>query len=359
MKVVTVVGARPQFVKAVPLTLAFRKAGIEERLVHTGQHYDTGMSDAFFRDLGLPKPAYNLGAGSGSHGVQTGRMLELLDPVLIREKPQWVVVFGDTNSSLAGALSGVKLHIPVAHVESGLRSFNRHMPEEINRILIDHISTLLYVPTKRAIENLAAEGITRGVIRTGDIMLDTIRLFHARFSESAGHVLKRFAVDSGDYCIATVHRPENTENPGRWEQIVHALCSLARDDLPVIWPVHPRIEKHAAGLSCPGLYLVHPLSYFDMQSLIMHAKAVLTDSGGLQKEAAFHRTPCITLRDETEWVELIDAGVNVLAGADSRRIIEAVRSAAWPAEGLPDHIFGDGHSAGAIVASLEEYDAKP
>lgn len=357
MKVVTVVGTRPQFVKAVPLTLALKKAGIDEYLVHTGQHYDAEMSDAFFHDLGLPKPACNLGAGSGSHGVQTGRMLERLDPVLISEKPQWVIVFGDTNSSLAGALSGVKLHIPVAHVESGLRSFNRRMPEEINRTMIDHVSTLLYAPTQCAIKNLAAEGITQGVVRTGDIMLDTIRLFHTHFSESAGRVLDRFELHSGDYCIATVHRPENTENPARWEQIVQALCSLARDDLPVIWPVHPRIEKKPAGLSCPGLHIINPLSYFDMQSLIMHARAVLTDSGGLQKEAAFHRTPCITLRDETEWVELIDAGVNVLAGADSKRIIEAVWRAEWPVEGLRVDIFGDGHSAGEIVRSLEKYDA--
>lgn len=348
--IVTVVGARPQFVKAAPVSRAFARAGLQERIVHTGQHYDAAMSDAFFSALGIPAPARHLGVGSANHGAQTGRMLEALESAFVEEDPALVLVYGDTNSTLAGALAAAKLHVPVAHVEAGLRSFNRRMPEEINRVVTDHLSDLLFAPSESSVANLRGEGITRGVIRTGDVMYDAARLFEAEVGAEASRVPQRFGVTPGDYAFATVHRAENTDNGLRWNAILSAFAELGRRGLPVLWPVHPRVRGRVPEV--PGVRLEEPLPYFETQALLSHARVVLTDSGGLQKEAAFHKVPCVTLRDETEWVELLEAGVNVLGGADAETIVSSALDARWPDSGLPPGIYGDGHTSDRIVAEL-------
>ncbi len=352
MKILTIVGARPQFIKAVPLSRALQFAGIEEYLVHTGQHYDAGMSDIFFQDLNLRDPDCNLNVGSGKHGAQTGLMLKLLEDRIEQQSPDFVVVFGDTNSTLSGTLAAAKLHVPIAHIEAGLRSFNRLMPEEINRVVTDHLSTLLFVPTDTAVSNLACEGIKNGVIRTGDLMFDTVCLFRERFMEASGTVLKRYGLKKGKYAFTTIHRPENTENHFRWSSIIEALEELAAEHLKVIWPVHPRVRDRLAGYRAKGILLTPPVSYIETQVLIMNARLVLTDSGGLQKEAAFHKIPCVTLRDETEWVELVALGLNKIAGADRRLILETALKASWPGTIDQESLFGDGHTAERIVEVL-------
>ena len=347
-KVVSVVGARPQFVKAAPVSKALQQAGHVERLVHTGQHYDANMSAVFFSELGLPAPAHHLGIGSGSHGAQTGAMLEAIERVLMSEQPDWVLVYGDTNSTLAGALAAAKLHVPVAHVEAGLRSFNRRMPEEINRVLVDHLSALLFAPSQVARDNLAAEGLHKGVEIVGDVMVGAVEMA-AGISRPRHDWLQRWGVDTGKYLLATIHRAENTDDVGRLRRIVDALEAL---DEPVILPLHPRTRKALgpiAGSSSKVRYIDH-VGYLDMVCLASHARMILTDSGGVQKEAYWLGVPCLTLRDETEWVETVEAGWNRLVSADVDSITGAVRSFVPPA--ARPALYGDRRAAERIAAML-------
>jgi len=353
MRVFTVVGARPQFIKAAPVSRALRVRH-EEMLIHTGQHYDEAMSDVFFAELGIPAPTVNLGVGSGSHGEQTGEMLQQLEALMVEHAPDCVLVYGDTNSTLAAALAASKLVIPVAHVEAGLRSFNRSMPEEINRVLTDHIASLLFCPTPTAVENLATEGITRGVELVGDVMLDTA-LYHAG-SWPTEPVLAEFGVQAGGYCLATVHRASNTDDEQALRGIVEAFGALGST---VIWPVHPRTTKMLAafGLNARlaelgNVRAVSPLSYRETVALLQNARALLTDSGGMQKEAYFFGVPCVTLREETEWVETVTAGWNTLVGCVPDAIVVAARSAVRPSE--RPNLYGDGHAAEKVVAGLEK-----
>jgi UDP-GlcNAc3NAcA epimerase len=313
MKVMTVVGARPQFVKASAVSHAFRDhGGVREVIVHTGQHFDPSMSDLFFEELDIPKPDHRLAVSGGSHGEMTGRMLAGIDQLIIAEKPDWVLVYGDTNSTLAGALSAAKLHVPIAHVEAGLRSFNRRMPEEVNRVLTDHVSALLFCPTHAAVANLAAEGVKTGVMHVGDVMYD-VTLEARKTAEARSTILERLGLRDGGFSLATIHRAESTDDPAVLADMVAWLRRQAAT-MPVVFPVHPRASKAAAahGLSLDGLMTIDPVGYTDMTRLLMGCVNVFTDSGGLQKEAYFHGKPCVTLRTETEWVETIDAGWNRL-----------------------------------------------
>jgi UDP-GlcNAc3NAcA epimerase len=334
MKFVSVVGARPQFIKASVLSRVIRENHIEI-LIHTGQHYDNNMSEIFFDELGIPSPEYNLGIGSGLHGMQTGAMLAKIEQVLLTELPDWVVVYGDTNSTLAGALAASKLHIPVAHVEAGLRSFNRLMPEEINRILTDHISDRLFCPSKTALENLTREGITDGVHIVGDLMYHAL-LYAKENPRYRSEILKRLNLREKQYLLATVHRAENTDDLGRLRNIIEALSSIAE---PVILPVHPRTRQalHKLGFDTDvgqsimnNIKLIEPVGYLDMVHLESASRIILTDSGGVQKEAYWLRVPCITLRDETEWVETIENGWNCLVGADRDKILNTVKNCVIP-----------------------------
>jgi UDP-N-acetylglucosamine 2-epimerase len=344
--VLTVVGARPQFIKAAPLCRALRRR-VREVLVHTGQHYDRDMSQAFFDELGIPAPDRHLGLGSASHGAMTGRMLEALEAVMRETRPGLVVVFGDTNSTLAGALAAAKLQIPVAHVEAGLRSFDPAMPEEINRRLTDHVSRLLFCPTPAAVENLRAEGITRGVHRVGDVMMDAVRQNLAR----ARRMPRPPGVPAArSYYLATLHRQENVDDPARLAAILRALQALPH---PTVLPVHPRTRKAIGALGLrPGgrLRLRAPATYREMLLLESGARAVLTDSGGVQKEAFILGVPCVTLRDTTEWVETLESGANRLAGADAARIRRAVRAIerARP-RWRPGRVYGRGRAAEAVA----------
>jgi UDP-GlcNAc3NAcA epimerase len=342
VKLVTIVGARPQFVKAAPVSRVLAEAGIDEALVHTGQHHDAKMSQVFFDELGIPAPRHNLEIHGGGHGDMTGRMLMALEPVVMAEHPDMVLVYGDTNSTLAGALVAAKLNIPIAHVEAGLRSFNRRMPEETNRILTDHVSSLLLCPTRTAVENLAAEGITRGVHMVGDVMYDAT-LLAKRIAESRSTILGTLGLAPASYALATVHRAENTDDPARLATILDWLRQHARDQR-VVLPIHPRTQARAAaaGLNFDGIVTCEPVGYIDMACLLGHANAVYTDSGGVQKEAYFHRTPCVTLRDETEWVETITCGWNRLwQGPDY-----------LPRADIAD--YGEGRAAEAIVALVQQ-----
>ena len=323
MHIVTVVGARPQFVKAAPLRRALMDAGIRETLVHTGQHYDPEMSAVFFEELGLPDPDANLGTGSGTHAVQTGETMMRLEALLMQGPlPDWLMVYGDTNGTLAGALVAAKLGIPLVHVEAGLRSFNRRMPEEINRVVTDRLAAVLCCPTETSVRNLTAEGIVEGVHLTGDVMLDATRFF----AEAAGRRAPLSSVTThgpGAYYVATVHRAGNTDDS---ERLAGIFEGLGRLDAPVVVPLHPRTQARLSGIAVPGnVEMIDPLSYLRMLTLVRSARAVLTDSGGLQKEAVWLGVPCITLREETEWVETLEGGWNRLAGADPARIAEAAR----------------------------------
>jgi UDP-GlcNAc3NAcA epimerase len=354
MRVLTVVGARPQFVKAAVVTRSLAEHGVEERLVHTGQHYDEGMSGRFFTELGIPEPWRNLGVGSGSHGAQTGRMLEGLEQAVMDARPDRVLVYGDTNSTLAGALAAVKLHVPVDHVEAGLRSYDRDMPEEVNRLVTDAVSDLLLCPTSAAVDSLAREGrdASTGVRRVGDVMYDAVLAFRDR----AALPPEAEALAGRPFAVATCHRAENTDDPLRLAGILRGLQAVARD-LPVLLPAHPRTRAAlaAANLAAPaGVTLVDPVSYLQMVALLGRASLVLTDSGGLQKEAFFAGVPCITLRDRTEWTELVEGGWNVLAGTDPARIAAgaahlADRAALPP---RPVDLYGDGRAAHRIVGHL-------
>ncbi|MEX0750479.1 MAG: UDP-N-acetylglucosamine 2-epimerase (non-hydrolyzing) [Dehalococcoidia bacterium] len=349
MKILTVVGARPQFIKAAAFSRAVRERNTEV-LVHTGQHYDASMSDVFFEELALPTPDYHLGVGSGSHGAQTGQMLERIEATIKRESPDRVVVYGDTNSTLAGALAAAKLSVPVAHVEAGLRSFVRDMPEEINRLVADRISTYLFAPTQTAVDNLAREGMTEGVTLTGDIMYDAL-LQHAETASQKSRILSELALTPRGYVLATVHRAANTDDPAKLGEIMEALALLHE---PVILPMHPRTRAALMGTDIevePGVRIIDPVGYLDMLELQRNARVVLTDSGGVQKEAYLLAVPCVTLREETEWIETLEGGWNVLAGAQAERILAAARRS--PPQGRPPPVFGDGHAAARMVTALE------
>jgi UDP-GlcNAc3NAcA epimerase len=349
----TVIGARPQFMKCAAVSRHLREVA-SEILVHTGQHYDDCMSDIFFRDLNIPPPNYNLGIGSGKHGRQTGEMLKAVEELLEREEPDVVLVYGDTNSTLAGALAASKLHIPVAHVEAGLRSFNRRMPEEINRVVTDHISSLLFCPTKTAVDNLTREGVTQGVSLIGDVMYDAL-CRNLETAEKQSLVLQRYGILPKKYFLATVHRPENTDNVTNLRTIASALVELANSTAPVIFPVHPRTRNRlidaTQNINCSGVLLVEPVSYLDMLMLEKNAAAIMTDSGGVQKEAFWLSVPCITLREETEWIETVEAGWNFIVGADKSAIIDC-------AKGIDGKftqgrcLNEDGHAAERIVSAL-------
>jgi UDP-N-acetylglucosamine 2-epimerase len=350
MRILTVVGARPQFIKAAAFSRIVRERHTEI-LVHTGQHYDASMSDVFFDELSLPRPDHHLGVGSGSHGVQTAQMLERLEAIMQREAPEVVVIYGDTNSTLAGALAAAKLGIPVAHVEAGLRSYVRDMPEEINRVVADHLSTFLFAPTQNAVENLAREGITSGVTMTGDIMYDAL-LQHATVAAEKSQIMRALMLAPGAYVLATIHRAANTDDPRRLAEIFDALALLHE---PVIVPLHPRTRAALMGTDIevePPVRIVDPVGYLDMIALEGSARMVVTDSGGVQKEAYLLGVPCVTLRDETEWIETLAGGWNVLAGADTERILAAAKRAR--PSGDPPPVFGDGHAAEKMVAALEQ-----
>lgn len=351
MKVLSVVGARPQFIKAAVVSRAFSEypAQITEILVHTGQHYDANMSDIFFEELSIPRPEYNLGIGGGSHGENTGRMLEKLEGLMLEVKPDWVLVYGDTDSTLAGALAAAKLHIPVAHVEAGLRSFNRRMPEEINRVLTDHLSSKLFVPTFAALHNLQQEGIAQSKISiVGDVMCDATRYY-------SGHARKPvwfddLPIDFEDFVLCTVHRAENTDSVERMKGIIDGLEKSGRF---IVLPLHPRTRKKLEGMDIklPGnIHLVEPVGYLEMNWLEAHCKLIVTDSGGVQKEAYFHGKPCVTLRDETEWVELVEGGFNTLAGTNPDLIAAAMNAIKELKFDLS--IYGDGRCAVRIIEEL-------
>ncbi len=365
MKILTIVGARPQFIKAGPFSRAVR-ARHTEVLVHTGQHYDPQLSDVFFDELSLPRPEYHLGVGSGSHGRQTGQILERVEDVMRRETPDAVVIFGDTNSTLAGALAAAKLGIPIAHVEAGLRSFVRDMPEEINRIVADRLSTWLFAPTANAVENLRLEGVPvasggaalspttkdqrPASYLTGDIMYDAL-LQNATIAQQRSRVLDTLALRPGTYSLATIHRAANTDDVAKLAEIFDALALLKET---VIVPLHPRTKAALMGTDIevdPPVRIIDPVGYLDMLQLQKNARMVLTDSGGVQKEAYLLGVPCVTMRDETEWVETLEGGWNVLAGADCDRILAAARRT--PLTGDPPAVFGDGHAAEKMVAILE------
>ncbi|HEY8172218.1 MAG TPA: UDP-N-acetylglucosamine 2-epimerase (non-hydrolyzing) [Dehalococcoidia bacterium] len=349
MRIFTVVGARPQFIKAAAFSSAIRR-NHQEILVHTGQHYDAQMSDVFFDELDLPKPDHHLGVGSASHAAQTAQMLERLEPLMIDAAPDAVVIFGDTNSTLAGAFAAAKLHLPVAHVEAGLRSYVRDMPEEINRVVADHVSTHLFAPTQSAADNLAREGITHGVTVTGDIMYDAL-LRHAPIAAERSQLLRDHVLERGGFALATVHRANNTDDPERLRAIIHALSRLGE---AVVLPLHPRTRASmiAHGIKASAhVRIIDPVGYLDMLALEQAARVVLTDSGGVQKEAYLLAVPCVTLRDETEWLETLDGGWNVLAGADPERILAAARRDRPSTP--PASVFGDGHAAERMVTALE------
>jgi UDP-GlcNAc3NAcA epimerase len=354
VKVLTVVGARPQFIKAAPVSRALAEAGHTEFLVHTGQHYDQQMSRVFFEEMQLPEPAVNLEVGSGSHGWQTGQMLLGLEMNMQRERPERVLVYGDTNSTIAAALSACKLQLSLAHVEAGLRSFNRTMPEEHNRVLTDHCSDLLFCPTQTGVENLRREGITRGVHLVGDTMYDAVLQF-GEIARRRSTILESLGIKPRDYLLATLHRPYNTDAPAHLHEI---LSAFADTNETVIFPVHPRTRGkinelgETSGAKAANVKMIEPVGYLDMLMLEQQARLILTDSGGMQKEAYFFGVPCVTLRPETEWVETVEAGWNVIAGASREQILRAVKEHVWPGTPQPPQLFGDGRAAHKIVAHL-------
>jgi UDP-GlcNAc3NAcA epimerase len=365
IKIVTVVGARPQFIKAAAVSRAINcrnelslSPAIIEKIVHTGQHYDDNMSKVFFDELEIARPDYNLGVGSALHGEQTAQMLEGIEDVLVKEKPDFCLVYGDTNSTLAGALAPVKLHIPAGHVEAGLRSFNRRMPEEINRIVADHVSDILFCPTQTAVENLVKEGIVQGVYKTGDVMYDCM-LFYAKKGEPVSQgLLKSLNVRPKSYYLTTVHRAENTDCIARLTQIVEALNEISTSEFPVILPLHPRtvsyVEKYGLEFGS-DVKVIEPVSYLEMLVLEKNASVILTDSGGVQKEAYWFSVPCVTLRDETEWVETVESGWNTLAGADKDRIIKGIRGGDKLRDESAESIYGNGDASERIIEIICDF----
>jgi UDP-GlcNAc3NAcA epimerase len=353
-KVLSVVGARPQFIKAAPVSRALQLAKVSEFLVHTGQHYDSQMSDVFFTELGIRAPDVNLNVGSGLHGAQTGAMLSGLEQTILEQKPDWVLVYGDTNSTLAGALAAAKLHVPVAHVEAGLRSFNRRMPEEINRVVADALAETLFVPTETARQNLLREGaLEKRICWTGDVMLDAMLMFRERASRSSA-VLDRLGLSGTPFVLSTLHRAENTDDPVRLTAIVEGLRSVAAT-VRVILPLHPRTRARLVqlpGLRTKPLEIIEPVGFLDMIRLEMAAQVIATDSGGVQKEAFFHGVPCVTLRDETEWTELVDLGWNRLVPVLRADTIAETILAARGVKGRAGMPYGEGHASKAIAESL-------
>jgi len=353
MKCVTVLGARPQFVKAAPVSAAMIDAGIDEVLVHTGQHFDYEMSQVFFDELNIPEPKYNLAISGGSHGRMTGRMLESVEDVIEKERPDCVLVYGDTNSTLSGALAATKLHAPVAHMEAGIRSYNKNMPEEINRILTDHVSSLLLCPSETAVENLQKEGIVDGVMMVGDVMADAANLANSIVKNNSNYLpsIEGFDWEQG-YDLLTLHRAENTDEKSRIDSIFGALNEIKT---PLIFPVHPRtrdaIAKANVFLS-DNIIICEPLSYLSMTALMNGASRVFTDSGGLQKEAYWAQKPCITLREETEWPETLDDNANQLVGADAQLILAAVEKTNQVS--FKSALYGDGNSASRCVSAINE-----
>lgn len=355
MKIMTIVGARPQFIKAASVSRAIMQDNsISEIMVHTGQHYDANMSDIFFEELGIPAPAYHLGIGGGSHGRNTGRMLEEIELSLLKEKPDAVLVYGDTDSTLAGALAASKLHIKLIHVEAGLRSYNRAMPEEINRKLTDHVSDLLLAPTQAAIKNLALEGVQgRGVINVGDVMFDAVLHYYDQAKQKST-ILQSLSLMQGKYTLATIHRQENTDDVSRLANILTAFEQSGRQ---IILPLHPRTRQKIAGadLVIPtNCVVIDPVGYLDMIMLEKHAELIVTDSGGVQKEAFFHQVPCVTLRDETEWVELVELGWNHLASPENADLTAILQTTFSPGDtkALP---YGDGHAATKIISAIHHF----
>lgn len=353
MKIVTIVGARPQFIKAAIVSRAIReyRPDIQEILIHTGQHFDSNMSDLFFQELDIPEPEHHLSIGGGTHGQSVGRMIEAIEGVLLSTKPDSVIVYGDTNSTLAGALAASKLHVAISHVEAGLRSFNRRMPEEINRVLTDHVANLLFTPTETATRNLAREGISgRNVLQVGDVMLDAA-IFYGQLAEQRSSVLDSHGLKSKGYILVTIHRAENTDYPDRLSEILKGFGSVDRSFL---WPMHPRTKKRLKefGLRLPGnIRTIEPVGYLDMIMLEKHAQLIATDSGGVQKEAYFYRVPCLTLRAETEWVETLESGLNQLVNIDAQLIKKVLI-------GKPNFfssnysLYGEGNASVLIARSL-------
>lgn len=353
MKILTVIGARPQFIKASVVSAAIERAeGLTEEIIHTGQHFDANMSNIFFDQLGIPKPHYQLDINSGSHGLMTGRMLEAIEKICLESRPDRLMVYGDTNSTLAGALAASKLHIPVAHIEAGLRSFNMRMPEEINRILTDQVSDILFCPTETAVKNLKNEGFDQKpiqVLNVGDVMQDSSMFFAERAVK--GEALK--AVPEHDFIVATLHRAENTDDPIRLKAIVDSLNYIHNNILPVVLPLHPRTQKVVKSLGLKlEMLVLEPVGYLEMIWLLKHCNAVVSDSGGVQKEAFFFKKPCITMRDQTEWVELIEHGVNVLAGADTQKIIEYTKVMLDKTIEDPFNLYGGGQASQNIANVL-------
>lgn len=361
IKIISIAGTRPQFVKAAVVSHAIvyrnqirgKRGRFRHGIIHTGQHYDNNMSEVFFRQLDMPQPLCNLNTGSASHGSQTGKMLIGIERALMKEKPDMVLNYGDTNSALAGALAAAKLSIPSGHIEAGLRSYNRRMPEEINRVLIDHIADLSFCPTHNAVENLKKEGVNKGVYNTGDVMYEAVRSF-VKAAGKRSRILLELGLSPRKYYLATVHRQSNTDNRKNLKQILDALYRL---DLPVVFPVHPRTRKHIRGMIHQGcgskVMVIDPVSYFDMLLLEKNAKTILTDSGGVQKEAYFLSVPCVTLREETEWIETAEEGWNIIAGTDTNRIVSAALSLIRPTR--QRKVFGDGDAGARIVRIIESY----
>jgi len=352
MNIVSIVGARPQFIKCAPVSKELRKKN-HEILVHTGQHYDYELSKVFFDQLGIPTPDYNLGVGSASHGKQTGAMLIELEKILLKENPDFVLVYGDTNSTLAGALASAKLHIPIGHVEAGLRSFDRTMPEEINRILTDHDSDLLFVPTQTAVDHLKHEGIHQGVFLVGDVMYDVLKqsMPIARKSQ----ILQTLSIQPKNYLLATIHRPSNTDTVEHLRTILEVFSSAEKQ---IIFPVHPRtkhfIKKHGLERSISqNVRIISPVSYFDFLWLEQNAEKILTDSGGIQKESYLLKVPCVTLRENTEWVETLQDEWNILVGTNKEKITEAIRN--FNPTGKQRDLFGNGDASTKIVKIIEDY----
>ncbi|OKH13839.1 non-hydrolyzing UDP-N-acetylglucosamine 2-epimerase [[Limnothrix rosea] IAM M-220] len=361
MKILTIIGARPQFIKAAAVSRIVRsEEHINEVLVHTGQHYDRNMSDVFFGELDIPRPDYNLGIGSASHGVQTGKMLAAIEEVLLKEKPDWMLVYGDTNSTLAGAIAAAKLHIPIAHVEAGLRSFNRNMPEEVNRVLTDHAADLLFTPTTIASKNLLKEGIASPRIHlVGDVMYDAA-LFYVQQVDARSRILGDLNLKKEEYILSTIHRAENTDSHVRLTAIINALSELGKE-IKVVLPLHPRTGKILKELDLfdqvsQSLCLIEPVGYYDMIALEKNAKMIVTDSGGIQKEAYFYQVPCATLRDETEWLELMESGWNCLIPphcADEMVEKLRVRMSKLPPSGVMP-LYGDGTASEKILKILSD-----
>lgn len=351
MKILTILGARPQFIKAAPVSRVLRKH-MEEKIIHTGQHYDANMSDIFFEELHIPKPDYHLGVGSGNHGKQTGEMLAKIEEIVLNEQPDYLMVYGDTNSTLAGALVAAKLHVPVIHIEAGLRSFNKKMPEEINRIMTDHVSEYLFCPTDTAIENLTNENITHNVFNIGDVMYDAV-LYNRELAKEKSNILAEAGLTAKEYHLITIHRAENTDDIENMKNILDAFSKIEEVK---VWPIHPRTKHKLAeyGLNLgdvPNLKVIDPVGYLDMLTLEANAKKIVTDSGGVQKEAYFMKVPCVTIREQTEWVETLSGEANILTGTDTEKILAAVQKEVNPEY---KEVFGDGQASEKIVDMISK-----